>query len=236
MANRAEGDPAGRRSTTVAFLREQLQPLKSLSSFRKETHRIPDPASPTSEAFVAKLAATDLGSDLEDRYAALKTAFGFKRVDLNVCGPEQGAGTIVTPYFTYHIQVCQSPQNPAEALWHRRVTDIHQPSQTLSDPFAEVFHKTFDTLEFTPSEPIDIETLIDRIEDLEDSRIHLDYDRNATHCTLGMDGVKGEIQVSRDTVKFYRRAVADPRHLVQSLVKIQKALVDMHTILPMSFV
>jgi hypothetical protein len=236
MAKKADSGPAARSYAAVAFLREQLQPIKSLSGFRKETHRIPDSASPSNEAFVAKLAATDLSDDLDLRFAALKSAFAFKRVDLNVSGPAEGAGTIISPYFTYHVQVSQNAANPAEVVWHRRVTDILQPSYALSDQFAEVFDKTFDTLEFTPTEPIDIETLIDRIEELEDGRIQIEYDRTATNCTLSMKGVKGEIQVAKEKVKFHQRAVADPRQLVQSLVKIQQALVDMQSILPMSFV
>lgn len=236
MANKADSGPAARPWAAVAFLREQLQPIKSLSGFRKETHRIPDSGSASSEAFVAKLAATDLGHDLDQRFAALKSVFAFKRLELNVSGPAEGAGTIITPYFTYHVQVSQNSANPAEVVWHRRVTDIVQPSHTLSDQFAEVFDKTFDTLEFTPFESIDIKTLIDRIEELADDRIHIEYDRTATNCTLSMEGVKGEIQVAKDKVKFHQRSVADPRLLVQSLVKIQKALVDMQSILPMSFV
>lgn len=235
MAKKVNSDSAARSFVAVAFLREQFQPVKSLTGFRKETHRIPDSVSPSNEAFIAKLAATDLGEDLDQRFAALKSAFSFKRVDLNVSGPAEGAGTIITPYFSYHVQVSLNPANPAEVVWHRRVTDIQQPSYALSDPFAEVFTKTFDTLEFTPTEPINIETLIDRVEELEDERIQIEYDREATSCTLSMQGVKGEIQVVKDKVKFYQGSAADPRQLVQSLVKIQQALVDMQSILPMSF-
>src|SRR6187431_1409935 len=91
MAKKTDSGPAARSYAAVAFLREQLLPIKSLSGFRKETHRIPDNVSPSNEAFIAKLAATDLSDDLDLRFAALKSAFAFKRVDLNVSGPAEGA-------------------------------------------------------------------------------------------------------------------------------------------------
>lgn len=233
MANKADGESAKRPFAAAAFLREQVQPVKTLAGYRKDAHRIPDIISSSNEAFIAKLASADLAQDMDQRYAALKSAFAFKRVDLEVSDPADGAGTIITPLFTYHIQVSQNQANPAEVVWQRRVADIHSPAQALSEAFAEVFNKTFDTLEFVPAEPVDVKLLIDRIEDLEDSRITVDYDRAATSCTLVLAGVKGEISVTDSMIKFHQRAVADPRKLVESLMKIQKALAE---ILPLSFV
>lgn len=232
MTQTVAGQPRPGAFRSVGFFRQHWQPIRSLAGFRKETHRLSD--SP-SDAFIAQLASQDLERDLDQRYAALKEAFRFKRLDMEVSEPAEGVGFIVTPHFTYQSQVRPSGENPAEVVWQRRVTDIQQQAVVLSDAFAAVFQRVFDTIEFIPVEPIDVESLIDQIEALDDERIRIDYDRAATHCQLSLADVAGEIHVAGEAVTFQRRGVVDPRELVHALVDFQQALLEVQAILPLSF-
>ena len=221
--------PGAKQVVRVTLLGEDMQTVRSLSGFRK-FHTVPDHVSGATSSFVHKIADDELSKDLDKMYAALRKAFAFKLDDLDASDPEDGAGTIITPYFTYNVSVGLNPEDPSEVVWRREVTDIKEPEQVFSDAFASVFDDMFDTIEFSPPSAVDVRALIQRIQHLNDDRIEVEHDRGATWCDLTIDGQGGKIHVTKYTFQIVKDQPEPPRLLVQSFFDIQHALVDTHDI------
>ncbi len=213
----------------VALTREQGGKIRSLSGFRKGQH-IPDHSVDAAQKFVNSIANDELQADLDQTFTALRQAFKFKRVEMRVDGPVEGAGSIVTPHCTYSVTVSVNRNDTAEVIWRREVTDIHEPEPIFSPEFAEVFGQTFDSVEFLPPDSIDLKTLIDRIEELDDPRISIDYDREITRCTLTIEGVEGQIRVLPQSFAIVKKSAELPRRLIESYFEIQRILFESHGI------
>lgn len=213
----------------VALVRERVESVKKLSGFRKGS-RVPDAVNSSSQKYVASLAGDELQADLDTVHAALREAFKFKRLDLQVDGPIDGSGTIITPFFNYTIALKQNPRDPSEVVWRREVIDIVDAEQVLSKAFSATFDELFDTVELAPTEPIDLTALIDRIEALDDSRIKLDYDRELTWCKLAIRGISGEIKVTKRTFELVERKPESPKKLLESFFAIQRMLAEQHDV------
>jgi hypothetical protein len=226
---KAAANPHTGQVTRVSLVREQLGSVRRLSGFRK-THRVPDDVNDATTSFVARIASDDIQQDLDDMHGKLTRAFKFKRVDLQVDGPIDGAGTIITPFFNYTVDVRLNSDDPSEVVWRRQVTDIKEPDQVFSEAFEDVLGKTFDTVAFTPPSRLDLQALIDRVEQIGDNRISIDYDPEATSCILSIEGVDGEIRVTRGTFEIVKRMPEPPKLLLQSFFDIQRALIDTHDI------
>ena len=79
-------------------------------------------------------------------------------------------------------------------------------------------------MEFTTQQPVDLDAIIDSLEALEDERIAIEYDHNATRCLLRIEGIAGEIQVTRNTLRIVHPMPEAPRNLLRSFLAIQNAL------------
>ena len=203
--------------------------VQSLSGFRK-SFSVPDEVNTRTQSFVEKLGAPDIKSDLDDVFTSLRTGFRFKRSEIITNEFSAGGGSLECPYFTYTSFVEQHPTEAGDAVWHRLISEIREPEQLLTDNFASVFANVFDTVELIPQEPIDLEQLIDRIEEVDRPNVTLDYDRNITHCGIAILGNKVTVDVTPGALRIVHAEPTTPRALVASLFEIQKELVDFSTL------
>jgi len=224
---KAEKKPAG-DTARVALVRERIESVKKLSGFRKGS-RLPDAVNAATQKMVAQWALEELQADLDKVHAELRDAFKFKRLDLQVDGPIDGSGTIITPHFNYSCGVRLNPRDPSEVIWRREVVDLADAEQAASKPFAAVFEETFDTVSLAPSEPLDVAALIDRIEALEDSRVSLDYNRETTWCKITIRGIPGEIKVTKTTFDLVQNKPTNPKKLLEAFFAIQQMLAETGT-------
>ena len=96
----------------------------------------------------------------------------------------------------------------------------------LTDDFASVFGDLFDTVEFSPPSPVDLESLIDRIEEIDDERVSLSYDRNVTHCEISIAGTDATLYITSESFRIIHPEPQTTRVLINSLFEVQNALVD----------
>lgn len=222
---KAPFNPSVGQVANVSLVGRRHDRVRSLSGFKKKTHRVPDEVNDRAESFVAKLAAAEIERDLDAIYAALRAEFRFKRADLDASGAQDGAGAIISPYFNYSISVCLNPHQPSEVIWRRQVARIKEPQRLFAEEFANVFGEMFDTVEFTPARSVDLEALIDRIEELDDERIALDYGMDATWLKLRIKGTRGQIEITPENVSIVHPKPASAKLLLQSFFDLREALV-----------
>lgn len=207
----------------VALVGEQRTRVRDLTGFRKG-HQVPSESNEHTRSFVARIAGPDIGTDLEEHYAAFRKHLNFRRVDLVVNEPENGIGRISTPWFDYQITVTQSVDDCAQIVWHRRVSDFRAPARLLSPEFASVFGKGFNTVELQPMMPIDVTTLIDSIEERKDANVAIDFDRNATWCTVEIRDIPAHMRVTTDLIAFVASQPLMPARLLDAFLQLRRHL------------
>ena len=77
----------------------------------------------------------ELEEDLDQTFQSLKTAFRFKRRDIETQGPADGGAVAVTPYFNYEASVSLDPDDPTSVVWRREITSIRDPDSIMTDAF-----------------------------------------------------------------------------------------------------
>lgn len=220
---KATGNSSTDPTRNVTLLVERTERIRDLSGYQKH-FKLPQRAGSGADAFVAEIASGEITRDIEEVFRGLKAAFSFKRRDTQVANPGDGTATISTPYFSYSIRVTVDPTNPAQVIWRRTIEAIANSDSILSDPFLEVFGNRFNRLEFDMPGSIQLEDLIDRLEDMEDERISLDYDPEITYCRLKIRGLSAEVTITTDTLTILHQSPVAPQTLLQSFLAIQEAL------------
>jgi hypothetical protein len=218
--------------TEMSFTAEQTSGLKSLSGWKKSFH-VPTYLNDTAEMFAAGLASNELSSDLNEVYDSLKESFDLSRRDLN-SSENAGAGSIITPYFTYSVSVSLNPDDLSEVIWIRTIDAISDPSQVVSDAFGEVFDDVFDTLEFSLPKAIDLEAFIDAVEDAKIPDLKVKHDREVTYCDCHITGFAGTIRLTATGLSITFDRPKKTRELLQSFESV-KSLVHRHNVPLISF-
>ena len=210
----------------VSLVMRKSELVQRLPNFDKSKHRVPDEINDRSQRFVGSLSRSQVREDLDEVFQTLRVAFRFKRTQMQTHETDDGAGSITTPYFRYTSCVYQNPANAAELVWQRDVSEVKVPDELLSDQFSEAFGLVFDTVEFMPSGNIDLEKLVDTIEEIDDDRVSLEYDRQLTYCEVYLEGSLAKLQVTSDAFRIVHPEPTPPRELVSSFFEFQEALVD----------
>lgn len=208
---------------SLALIGLQYANIKSLSGFKKG-HSIPDRVNTSSQSFIAKLAEEELSSDLNEVFKQLKTEFKFKRTQMSVVDSKDGTGSIITPWFSYFISIEHDQADPTQCIWRRAVEKISNADALFSEAFSEVFANVFDTLELRTLSKVDIESLVDSLEELEDDRLQLQYDHSLTECQVTIEGVPGEIHVDSGSLRMVHTIPRQPIFMLRSFLAIQSAL------------
>ena len=220
------GAPDETRMRHVSLANRQQDSVRSWPGFKKKSHRVPEEVNSHTQSFVARLAADQVREDLDRVFRELRHAFRFKRTEIESADWDHGSGAITTPYFRYTSSVTQNPDAADMSVWQRNVSDICDSKYLLSESFAEVFGSAFDTVEFNPPEPIDLEGIIDRVESIDDDRIWIEYDRQITYCEVTLDGHDERIHITRESFRIVHPQAESPRRLVDSLLRVQNRLLD----------
>jgi hypothetical protein len=201
----------------LGFTAKVDQRLTSLSGWRK-TYRIPDRYTDSTQSFVSNCASDELKKDLDSVFEALKRAFKFGRRDLVVSQPEDGTGSIITPYFNYSVHIELNADDLGEVIWIRTVDSIVAPEQISTAAFSEVFDGVFDTLELSLPTKVQIEDFIDAVEAARITDVSLDYDRDATYCDIQIAGANGILRLSPGQLSLSHSAPTKTAKLIESFV------------------
>lgn len=205
----------------VSLFRRRHLSIRRLAGFHRGL-RVPEFINDAARQFAAKVAEDDIRDALKEIRDRIRNEFRLKRRELIVDGPTEGGGTIRTPFFCFTIEIMLSADDPKKVLWIERVADISDSRKVDSKAFDAVFPATFDTIEVSLPMQVSIESLVDRIEEVDDPRITLDYDLDCTCLTLAMKGVSGEIEISDRALRIVRSKPVRPRLLLRSLSQMEQ--------------
>jgi len=201
------------------------QKIKSLSGFDKR-FRMPDGDEDSRLKYLARIAADDIGRDLDDVFEKLRSIFGFKRRELVVTGPVDGSGSIETPSFVYRVEVFPDPAGNDNLIWQHVVTEISQPEILFSESFQNAFGSTMGILQVELTSPLDISSIIDHVEDLAGDGCQVEYDRQATWCEIKTDGSAATMRIDADRISVKGPSQMPLAELFQSWWQLQQRFLE----------
>lgn len=205
--------PASTHLPRISFKGEKSLQIKKLSGF-KPTNTVPKDVDHYTENFVAKIGEKDIQDELDIAYSDIRKGMGYKRRDLKNGDASRSTGTIITPDFDYNITLSQDKKYPSQAILQREITHIKNPDAVLSDNFQSTFRGTFDSIEFSSQNEIDVLKLIDWIEDTEPEDIEIiDFNAQGDFCKLTIDGINGAINITPHSIELTSTAKVTPREL-----------------------
>ena len=227
-----EIDPTESQLKKARLFSERHLSIRRLSGF-KSGHRVPDRVTGSTEGFVIDISEKELNEEFDGVFSNLKSEFKFKRRDIDIDYSE-GSISAITPYFDYEVSISQNQEDPGMAVLLRQISNIREPGALFSEEFERVFKKAFDTLEFTFHKRVDLSDLVDRLEEIDDSRIDIDYDKDLLWCSIQIEGLSSIITITDNSISIEEQSKKSPQHLIDAFFEVQKQLVNTHrvTLLP----
>ncbi len=210
---------------SIVLVGSQRFRVNSLSGFNKRQHRIPEDESERSNAFIAKIAQRELEEDLDLVFGKLRRALGMKRAELVSSDPENGIGQIATTLFDYQNTVQIDSDDLSQVVLRRQISNLKTIDVVDSGGLDEVFSNTFESVELISRHAIDLEELIDRLEELDDKDMVIDYDRQATWCKLSFEGLEGHMVFRSECVSLHKPQTESPSRLIGFLAAMGDRLV-----------
>ncbi|HAP07723.1 MAG TPA: hypothetical protein DCR20_07835 [Planctomycetaceae bacterium] len=208
----------------VTLVRTRRSRVRDLRGFRK-SHQIPEEYNEHTAAFIARIAADDIAEHLEQRFADFRRQLKCRRTDLVVTEPDTGSAAITTPWFEYQIRATLAEDDPTEVAWRWQLAELKAAQQLDSPEIAGLFQGFFDTVEFCPPGSIDIAELIDRLEDVQPAGVVLDYDRQATWCSLQLTKASAVLTVTPDLLSFTIASPPAPAALLNAFLQARSSFV-----------
>jgi hypothetical protein len=218
-AGQPNADPRLQQLKRGALRSETTGKVKALSGYRK-FHKLPDRVNASSQKFVADLAAEDVKADVDSYYAAVRETLNYKRRDVEA-SYDRGSGFVRTPDFEYSVAVELAADDPTTVVWRREVGNIRNPDVVMGKAFQSAFGDLFDTLAFEFTQPFDLETWVDRVEEEMPAGVKVRCDSDCSSCDITVAGFTGVIRLRRDRVEIHGGKTPTSKGLVEAFLQFQ---------------
>lgn len=216
---------ANSSASKIRLINQLIRPLKEIQGFQKG-HRLPLNRR-DGLRFLAEISSAEIEADLDDKFAALKHGFGFKRREISA-SPGEGVGLIETPFFRYKVSVDFLADDLTKVVWQREIEEISEPNQIINPVFLEVFGKQFNSLELTSPAPFPLEEIIDRLEDLDSESITVNYDKDVTWCDIRFAPHQPPIHLDGNRLQISSPLKeVTPLELFESLAEVQRQVFEL---------
>ncbi len=200
-------------------------PVRSLGGFRKSLHSPPGDTLASSRSWVARLAEPDLAREMEETTARLRRLFGYKRRDLRADGPQEGAASVLTPDFAFHLVVQQHPERPDQAVLRRSLDRLRNLDVLERRGFDEAFPHGFQSLHVPSTGAFDLATIIDALEETEPSVVdRIDYPTDLSRIELTLAGFDGRIRIESSGLTILAAGPASPAELARGYAHVRELL------------
>lgn len=199
--------------------------VRKLKNFQK-THRVPFDVSESSAKFIGSL----VHDDLEERFSAMhkkiRTAFRLRRKDIQVHIDEFGFAALEMEKLRYVERFEQAPKAPEKIFHEKCLDEISDLNIVTHSDFDSIFGSVFTSLDFDFENSLDVEDLIDAFEELDDQRLTLDYNLDATECALTFASGKERLLVTASQIQVVSWLPTTGRQLFKEAVEYQSILAD----------
>lgn len=197
--------------------------VKSLAGFQKGRHILPTAANPTTNAFLAKLCATELEETAEAFFQSARAALGYKRLELTLQVASPSA-VLTAKDFTFEIAYALEESDPARYAVTQTLHDLRHAELVRQPGFDSVFTGRFTELTFALKKGVQVEAVIDLVEALgTDTRLAVSYPSDCGECTLTVAGVEAAVRCTGATLDLVFPSAGSPAELLDGFAAVRAA-------------
>ncbi len=197
--------------------------VKLLAGFRKGHHTVPDAANATTQAFLGKLCASELGGHAEELFQRTRTGLGYKRRDLAVTLTPPLA-VLTAKDFTLEIAYALEPENPAHYTVTHVLQEVSGGEIVQTDAFATLFAGMFTEIGFVLKKGVRVEAVIDAIEALDEAEgLRVDYPADCHECVIQVPGVGAQVRCTGASLDMVFPTAGSPRELLAEFEAVRSA-------------
>lgn len=205
---------------------QEEENVKSLPGFDRKRHKEPSYVGGSANSFIGDISKDLIKDEIEKLSEAIRSQLNYKRKEVTVV-VDRGAGSLETTDFEYQITIEQSTENAKEYVLIRKLTDITNPDLIESPIFNSIFAHFFDSLVIDLNNSIDVESLIDAIEDLDDKSIKVSYNHSdLSTCTIEIDSLNYLIKVTETTFSIVSDYKIAPNRLIEGFKEANKLILS----------
>jgi hypothetical protein len=211
--------------TNITLISEENGSVKTLPDFKKGYHKVPTSSYSGADSFIKDCGKQLVTDEINELGEAIRKDLKYKRKQVEAW-TVGGSGAIVTPDFTYSMEIYQSNFDPSEYVLERKLEGFSQSERILEDDLNSIFSYHFDQLQFELPEKINVEDLIDLVEGLGDEiPVTVNYNpANTPECTLSILGLNYDILVTPDSITIKSNHQTSPVKLISAYKETHKVL------------
>lgn len=170
--------------------------VKSLRSYDKARHSLPDAVNAATTAFLARLSSPELTEEAEGLFQSARAALGYKRAGISL---EVGAGlaTLTTKDFCWELAYSLEPAAPARYIISRTLHRLRSGDLVRLEAFNTLFAAQFDAVVFDLVRGVQVEAVIDAVEALDpeaEGALTVEYPSDCSRCFLTVPGVAAQVE------------------------------------------
>ena len=207
----------------IAFVGRSGGAVKMLSGFKKGRHALPDAANATTNAFLGKICATELGEEAEKLFQDARLGLGYKRreIALSVTSP---IAVLTARDFTLEIVYALEERDASRYGIVTTLRDLSDAQLIRRAEFNALFAGRFTEISFALKKGASIEAVIDAIEGLDgESALKVDYPSDYHDCTIRVAGVDAEVRCTGAALEVVFPRGGAPAELMDAFAAVREA-------------
>lgn len=207
----------------IAFVGRSGGQVKALGGFRKGHHTLPDAANDTTNAFLGKICAGELGEEAEALFQAVRTGLGYKRKDLALALASPHA-LLTAKDFSVEIVYALEAGEPARYAVTTTLRELRDATLARSEELSAVFARRFSEISFALTKEASVEAVIDAIEALnEASGLSVSYPSDCSECEIRVAEVDAHVRCTAPALEMVFPRAGAPRELIDAFAQVRAA-------------
>jgi hypothetical protein len=207
----------------IAFVGRRSGTVKTLSGFKKAHHTLPDAANATTNAFLGKICAGELGAEAEQLFQAARTALGYKRKDITLALMAPTA-VLTAKDFTVEIAYALEPAEPTRYEVTTALRELKRAELARTPEFTALFAGWFSEIAFALSRGASVEAVIDAIESLEgEGGLAVSYPSDCRECEISVTDVDATVRCTGASLDLVFARAGSPGELIDGFAAVREA-------------
>lgn len=207
----------------ISFIGRGGGQVKALGGFRKGHHTLPDAANDTTNGFLAKICAGELGAESEKLFQSVRTALGYKRRELAL--ETAAANALLTAKdFTVEIAYALDPAEPVRYAVTTTLRGLRNADLARTPEFEGLFTGRFGEISFALRKGARVEDVIDLIEALDDDAgLKVEFPSDCHECLIRVVGVEALVRCSGQSLEMIFPRAGSPAALMDGFLAVRHA-------------
>lgn len=218
------------KTETIKFERATILSIendwvKLLPGF-KPNHKLPKEIDDYHDNWIKSISKELIEDELNEMANIFRQKLGYKRKDILDPKVESGFGQLVTLDFDYSIYITQSETRADKYTITRSIENFKNGDILKDSTFNEIFNDTFDRLELRMNKKLDVSSVIDKIEEIDDEElINVEYERTDTStCQVFIKDLTGHIVISEHSFTLKMDRKSSPQSMVLHCQRVYKEI------------